>query len=193
MLRKFIEVGMNRKRIVVMGVAGLLTLIIVAMGVFIFIQRSSHGNASGFRPGMMMRGESGQSAAPSKLIAVSQEGTPVPTPANGGKLPENSASQKVGSLNVNLSLSPYPPASFKQTDFSVTLTDESGLAVTDATITLDLTMPEMPMPSNVLDVKPNDQGVYQSPGRFTMRGWWRIEVIIERGGQKQSAFFDLGL
>jgi len=26
-----------------------------------------------------------------------------------------------------------------------------------------------------------------------MRGWWRIEVIITRGSETQSVFFDLGL
>jgi hypothetical protein len=28
---------------------------------------------------------------------------------------------------------------------------------------------------------------------FTMRGLWKIEVIIERGGKKQSVFFEVGL
>ena len=36
-------------------------------------------------------------------------------------------------------------------------------------------------------------GKYSATGQFTMRGWWRIEVIITRGGQTQSAFFDVGL
>jgi len=184
---------MNRKKILGFGVAGVLVIATLAVGAFVFIQRSTQGNASGFRPGMMMRGGAGQSTAPGGLIAVSAQGTPIPAPADGTKQPENTAAQKVGNLNVKLTLSPYPPASFSQGDFKVTLTDEKGQAVTDATITLDLTMPEMPMPSNVLSPKHTAQGVYQSAGRFTMRGWWRIEVMIQSAGTKQSAFFDLWL
>lgn len=184
---------MNRNKKIMLAVGGLLIVAILAVGLFVFMQRSTHGNASGFRPGMMMRGGSGSSAAPNRLTAVTVKGAPIPAPADGAKLAENAAAQKVGNLNVTLALSPYPPLSFQKTDFSVTLTDENGQAITDATIALDLTMPEMPMPANLVDVQHSGQGVYSSPGRFTMRGWWRIEVIIERGAQKQSAFFDLGL
>ncbi len=34
-------------------------------------------------------------------------------------------------------------------------------------------------------------GKYQTTAPFTMRGGWRIEVVITRGGEKQSVFFDV--
>ncbi len=185
---------MKRKKILVFSILGGLLLVVAGLSIFILVQRATHGSASSFRPGMMMReGGSGFAAGPNRLIAVSPQGTPVPAASDETSQAQNSASQTVGNLVVTLALSPYPPKSFSQTDFSVTLKDENGQPVTDAAISLDLTMPEMPMPSNVVEVKPDAEGIYQSPGRFTMRGWWRIEVIIQRNGEKLSAFFDLGL
>jgi len=133
------------------------------------------------------------SAAPGGFFAVSPQGTPLPTQVENASLPQNTSSQKSGALNVSLALSPYPPASFKQTKFDTTLTDENGLAITDATVTLDLTMPEMPMPANAPAAEYKDKGVYQATGRFTMGGLWRIEVIIQRGSEKQSAYFYIEL
>ena len=133
----------------------------------------------------------GQSAG--GLTAVSAEGTPVPLPVGSAKLPENMATQKIGNLHVTLALSPYPPAGFQQASYEVTLKDENGQAISDASVTLDLTMPAMPMPSNQVEAKYTNNGLYQGSGRFTMRGLWRIVVIIQRGGEKITAYFDVGL
>jgi hypothetical protein len=180
---------MKPQKKLVFGIVALVFVVVIGIGVFVWVQRATQGSASSFRPGMMMRGSSG----PSRLIAVSQQGTPVPTASGDKSLPDNTAAQKIGNLKIQLAISPYPPVSFSQSDFTVTLSDENGGAVTDATISLDMTMPEMPMPANMFDVKHSGNGVYLSQGRFTMRGWWRIEAIIQRDGKKQSAFFDLGL
>jgi hypothetical protein len=180
---------MNRKSIG-MIVTGLLVVAVLAVVVFFVMpryQRMMGRGSSG--PGMM--GNSGKAAG--GLIAVSPQGTPVPLPADGPKLPENTAMQTVGKLSVSLAMSPYPPAGFQSSNFDVTLKDENGQAVSDATVTLDLTMPEMPMPNNQVDEKYASDGLYQGAGRFTMRGWWRIEVIVQRGSEKNSAFFDVWL
>jgi hypothetical protein len=184
---------MNRKKMMIFAGVGLLSIVILALGAFLLMQRFGHRNNSGVGPGMMMRGRSGQVTAPGGLIAVSANGTPVPAPVDGTKLPDNTASQNLENLNVALALSPYPPVGFEQTNFDITLMDEKGQPVTDALITLDLTMPGMWMPPNALDAKHTEQGIYQTPGRFTMRGLWRIEVIVQRDGKKLSAFFDVGL
>ena len=138
-----------------------------------------------------MMGSGGQSAG--GLTAVTAEGTPVPLPVDSAKLPENTATQKVGKLNVTLALSPYPPAGFQKASFDITLKDENGQAVSDASVILDLTMPAMPMPDNQVEAKYTDNGLYQGTGRFTMRGLWRIVVIIQQGGEKTTAYFDVGL
>jgi hypothetical protein len=138
-----------------------------------------------------MMGNSGQAAG--GLTAVTSEGTPVPLPADYVKLPENTATQKVGNLSVSLALSPYPPVGFQQASYDVTLKDENGQSISDASVTLDLTMPAMPMPSNQVEAKYTNNGLYQGTGRFTMRGLWLIVVIIQRGGEKTTAYFDVEL
>ena len=174
----FIAVGL-----IVVGV-----LLVIVFLVIPRIQRMMGQGNSGFGPGMMSGGQ-----APGGLTAVTAEGTPVPLPAGSAKLPENTAMQKAGKLNVTLALSPYPPAGFQQASYDVTLTDENGKAVSDASVLLDLTMPAMPMPSNQVEAKYTDNGLYQGTGRFTMRGLWRIVVVIQRGGEKITAYFDVGL
>lgn len=109
------------------------------------------------------------------------------------ELPDGTAAQKSGDLLVTFSLNPYPPAGFSQSSFAVTLSDENGLPVTDAEITLDLTMPAMPMPLNKFSLASSGNGAYKADGRFTMRGLWQIEVLILRGGEKQSVFFQVWL
>lgn len=127
------------------------------------------------------------------LKAVTANGTPMPVPAQAAELPENMAIQESNGLLVSLAMNPYPPTGTKSTDFDVTLADASGQAISDASISLDLTMPSMWMPPNQPVMESVGGGKYHTAGRFTMRGLWRIEVIITRGSQKQSVFFDVGL
>jgi len=146
---------------------------------------------------MMMRmrqGMMGGSDLP--LMAVSSDGTQIPlsdtVKAVTGELPQGTAAQQLGDMIVSLTLNPYPPTA-SMSEFTVTLTDAKGQAINDATISLDLSMPAMRMPPNQPDLPSGSDGKYSGMAPFTMRGWWRIEVIITRGGQKQSAFFDVGL
>ena len=185
---------MKRNSIGIIAGVGILIVAVLAVIVFLVVPRfqrmfGQSTSGSGFGPRMM--GGSGQAAG--GLTAVTSDGTPVPTPAGSAQLPENTATQKVGSLNVTLALTPYPPVGFQPANYEVTLKDDAGQAISDASITLDLTMPAMPMPSNKVEAKYTDNGLYKGAGRFTMRGLWRIVVIIQRGGEKINAYFDVGL
>ena len=164
------------KKIALVGII----FVIIAGGFFIMMRRSR------------MMGAGSQVSA-GGLVAVSSSGAPVPAPAAAGDLPANTAMQASGDLFVSLSLSPYPPSGGDASTFVVTLADASGTPVSDATISLDLTMPEMWMPANQVSLAASEAGKYQASGYFTMRGLWRIEVMITRGSQKQSVFFDVGL
>jgi hypothetical protein len=188
---------MKNKTTVLTAIVAMIAVVVLFVGAFIMYRRMSYArlaasgqsSASGpsFGPGMMNSGH-----APGGLVAVSPNGEQLASdPAS--ELPENTAAQKVGNLNVTITLSPYPPVGFKESDFSVTLTDEQGQAITDAKVSLDLTMPGMWMPPNKLETQHTGNGLYPVTGRFTMRGLWQIEVIIERGGAKQSVFFDVWL
>jgi hypothetical protein len=161
---------------------------LVAAGIFLFGMMSARMRGGGpFASG----GYTGASSNAGDLVAMTADGATLASDTTG--LPPNTATQKVGDLNVTVALSPYPPVGFQPATFDVTLTDQAGKPVTNATVTLDLTMPGMWMPPNSLQAQPADSGAYQADGRFTMRGLWRIEVIIERGGQKQSAYFGVWL
>lgn len=143
--------------------------------------------AAGGRRGMM--GGGGQAAG--GLVPVSRDGNTLKNSI--ANLPDGSAAQKIGNWNVTLALSPYPPVSFQKGDFAVTLTDDKGQAITDAQVSLDLTMPGMWMPPSKPNATHVGSGKYQASAMWTMRGQWRIEVIITRGAEKQSAFFDVWL
>ena len=141
-------------------------------------------------PNAARRGTTGGGQTTGGLVAVSADGKTLP---KDGNLPDNTAAQKVGNLNVTIAISPYPPASFQQGAFDITLADAEGKAITDAKVSLDLTMPAMWMPPSKPDAQHVGSGKYRASARWTMRGQWRIEVIITRGGEKQSAFFDVWL
>jgi len=144
-------------------------------------------------PAAATRAASSGGNASGGVVAVGRDGKPLAAdPAL--KAPANGAAQKAGGLTVALAMTPYPPLNRQAETFEVVLTDDKGQPVADASVTLDLTMPSMPMPSNKVQLQHAAEGRYQGVGRFTMRGWWRIEVIVQRaGGDKTSAFFDLWL
>ena len=158
--------------------AGIVLLVLVAIAVF----------AMGMRRASMMNGGAG---AQLDLAAVSSDGAAIPQSA--GDLPKGTAQQTSGELIISLTLNQYPVSVGRPTDFDVTLTDINGKAIDDASINLDLSMPSMWMPPNQLTSEFVSDGKYHATGQFTMRGGWRIEVIITRGSETQSVFFDLGL
>ncbi|MDD2921858.1 MAG: FixH family protein [Anaerolineales bacterium] len=159
-------------------------VVLIAFAVFAISMRRSH---------MMMGGAGVQQ----DLVAVSKDGAPIPPSADvtaiTGELPKSTAAQKSGGMIVSLALNPYPPSAGAPGKFDVTLTDLDGKSIDDAVISLDLTMPSMWMPPNKPAMEFVSDGKYHAEAPFTMRGGWRIEVIITRGGTAQSAFFDVGL
>jgi len=157
-------------------------ILVLVIGIFISMRRSH------------MMGGAGSNV---ELVAVSADGAQI-SPSAGvtkvtGEIPKGTAAQKSGDLIVSLMLNPYPPNAVQPSEFDVTLTDLNGKIIDDATISLNLTMPSMWMPPNQPDMQFESNGKYHTTAPFTMRGAWRIEVVITRGGEKQSAFFDVGL
>ena len=86
-----------------------------------------------------------------ELMAVSADGSQISPAADvisiTGELAKGTSAQQSGEMIIVLSLNPFPP-SVGQGEFDVTLTDLSGQAIDDASISLDLTMPAMRMPPN---------------------------------------------
>jgi hypothetical protein len=163
---------------------GLIAIgILIVFAVFVMSMRRSH----------MM----GSTGAPAELISVSADGAQIPISADvtsiTGELPKGAAAQKSGDMIISLVLNPYPPRAGQPSEFDITLTDGNGKAIDNASITLNLTMPSMWMPPNQPAMEFVSNGKYHATAPFTMRGGWRIEVIIKRGADKQSVFFDVGL
>lgn len=133
---------------------------------------------------------------PGGLAAVSAQGTPIPMEparATAASTHPNSAFQEAEGLLVSLQLDPYPPTMTSPADFTVTLADTDGRLVGGAQISIDLTMPGMWMPPNMVNLQNTGSGTYTASGHFTMRGLWRMEVIITLDGQTRSVFFDVWL
>lgn len=207
---------MNGKMIVLFISVALIALVVgFFLGGFFMMQRFASAPAAfasgtnpGYGPGMMggrgpMMGGRGSFAAPDGyvvpsggtggLVPVTADGKTISAPSDALKLPENTATQKVGNLNVTLALAPYPTSSFQNGNFDLTLLDDKGQPVTDAKITFDLTMPGMWMPPSKPDAQNLGSGKYHATAFWTMRGLWKIEAIITRGSEKQSALFAVWL
>jgi hypothetical protein len=194
------------KRYTVLGIALAMIILLVIAGVAFAAysigqsQSANNQTSNGYGRGMGRGMMGNPNTQPGGLASTNPtpsapQANPIasPTPPSSNAPSANAATQKAGNLNVTLALTPYPPVSFQQTTFDITITDENGNAVSDAKVSLDLTMPSMPMPSNKPPAQSLGAGKYQALGRFTMRGGWKIAVIIERGSEKQTAFFQLGL
>ena len=199
---------MKRNTVMIFVLIGVVAVVCLVAAAFVVLNMS-HRMGGMYGPGMM-NGYDAQ-RTPGGLVAEAPEATPLPkavesTPAaqapsqpesapaaQATALPENTAMEKAGNLTVLLAISPYPPVRSKASGFDVTLLDENGQAVSDASVSLDLTMPSMYMPPNKFAAKYTENGVYHGSGRFTMGGLWRIEVIVQRGSEKVSAFFNIDL
>ena len=171
---------------IISGVVVVVILALIAFAVFAMNMRRSH-----------MMGGGGGGGSQLELVAVSADGAQIPPSADvtsvTGELPKGTVAQKAGDMIVSLTLNPNPPRAGTPSQFDVTLTDLNGQTIDDAIITLDLTMPSMWMPPNQPAMEFLSAGKYSTTAPFTMRGEWRIEIIITRGTEKQSVFFDVGL
>jgi hypothetical protein len=154
-------------------------VVLVAAGIFLMMWR------------MRIMG-AGAKMSPGNLAAVNAQGTPVEVP-QGLRTTPGVALQQSQDMIVQIRLDPYPPTMSGSSTFEIVLRDSSGTDITNASISLDLTMPGMWMPPNLLDLESQGDGRYVSTGHFTMRGMWRMEVKITVDGKTQSVYFDVWL
>lgn len=131
---------------------------------------------------------SASSPTPSASGAVGSTGTS-PTSQTGTSGKEFVSAQRVGDLQVKLRITPFPPVNRNASSFEVTLANASGQAVSDAQVTLDLTMPAMPMPPNHPTAQAAGDGRYTASARMLMPGEWWVTVIIRQGDKEQRVAF----
>lgn len=72
-----------------------------------------------------------------------------------------------------------PLRTMTEIPFSIQLKESTGDVVKDAELTLDLTMPAMPMPANNPQAVWQDNA-YRGTAIFTMAGAWQVNVEIHR-------------
>jgi hypothetical protein len=88
----------------------------------------------------------------------------------------------VGSMQVTLTAT---PGSYGAYNFTVMLQDGSGVAVANATVTMDLSMPAMamkPLHVTLAPVQPTTTGAYRADGVLSMTGQWDATVTISSPG-----------
>lgn len=69
-----------------------------------------------------------------------------------------------------------------QTSVLLVLTDTEGEPIDQASITPDVHMPTMQMGPQQMKVKPLGQGHYLAQIRFSMAGFWQIDIIARADG-----------
>lgn len=100
---------------------------------------------------------------------------------------EYKAIKKAGDLNVNITIDKNPPVVGKN-NMEITIADSSGKVVTDAKVTLELSMPAMPgMGAHSYKYNTELKGnVYKAVIEPSMVGSWNLSVRINRGGKTDT-------
>lgn len=126
-----------------------------------------------------LRTQSG--GAPSGATAATPSGTPAGTVIQ---------SQQVSGQTVELTAT---PAAFGTYTFTVTVEDAQGVPVQGASVTMELTMPDMamaPVKVTLSPLSPPVPGTYQAQGVLSMVGGWQAVVTVTpTGGAPLTATF----
>lgn len=111
------------------------------------------------------------------------------TPKSGSetKLSSENLSKEI-SATLNLNKNPI----VKLVPVKLSLNLKSGKqGIEKATVIMDLTMPDMTMPKNIITLKESLPGLYSGEAIFTMAGNWRLMTSVNYNNKKQDMFFDI--
>lgn len=89
-----------------------------------------------------------------------------------------------GGLSLTVSTTPQP-AKLGESDLQVTVKDNTGKPVTDATVTIEYIMDMPGMSIEKVNAQHRGEGVYHAPVHFTMAGPWGITIGVQRSGQAE--------
>jgi hypothetical protein len=95
--------------------------------------------------------------------------------------------KKAGTYTVEIKLDKNPPITGPN-KMEISIKDEKGVNVTDATIVVEYVMPAMPgMPAMNYKAKAELNGSrYMANVNFSMSGAWGVNIKITRAGKTQS-------
>lgn len=95
-------------------------------------------------------------------------------------------------MRIEFDIAPRPVTAMSELTFIVTL-KKNGVPLTDAVVSLDLSMPGMFMGKNRPLLSHEGQGTYRGKGVITRcasgRKIWKAAVAVERAGQTTDAAF----
>lgn len=103
---------------------------------------------------------------------------------------ENQSDNKDKKVSAVLDINKKPVHKLEPVELKLIL-KEGNEGIKKADITLDLTMPSMTMPKNVVKMKESLGGVYNAQAIFTMSGDWRIYASAKFNGKSQDMYFDV--
>ena len=84
-----------------------------------------------------------------------------------------------------------PLMAMTEIPFAIELTDNSGMQITDAQLSISMDMPAMPMPPNNPQVSVSGE-VYSGSVLFTMAGAWQAAfVCVDTKGNTFTLTFDI--
>ena len=111
-------------------------------------------------------------------------GMPGMSSRNGasGAMGAQGLSRKAGELTVRLQTTPSPPRA-GNARFTATVTTASGAPVTNAQLTLGLSMPSMSMGGPTVPLRHQGRGVYVGSARLGMAGPWQADVSLRQSGR----------
>jgi hypothetical protein len=96
------------------------------------------------------------------------------------------------SIKAILDITPKPVTAMRELSFTVTLKDKRG-PLTNADVTIDLSMPGMYMGNNVIKLTAQDSGVYQGQGVIVRcpsgKKLWQATLNIRHGSAASSAIY----
>ena len=95
--------------------------------------------------------------------------------------------KKTGDFTVQVKIDKNPPVTGRNA-IDIMIKNSSGAYVTDATVTVDYSMPAMPgMPAMNYKAKAELNGSrYLANVNFSMSGAWTVNIKITRAGKTQS-------
>jgi hypothetical protein len=95
--------------------------------------------------------------------------------------------KKAGSYTVEVKLDKNPPIT-GQNKMEISIKDDKGTKITDATVVVEYVMPAMPgMPAMNYKAKAELNGSrYLAKVNFSMSGAWAVNIKITRAGKTQA-------
>ena len=119
-----------------------------------------------------------------------EEKTVTESPSKSGSEIKLSSENSTKEISAMLNLNKNPIVKMVPVELSLNL--KSGKeGIEKATVVMDLTMPDMTMPKNIINLKESLPGIYTGEAIFTMAGNWRLMTSVNYNNKKQDMFFDI--